>query len=141
MSFNQFAPNIWRGPKPQTKEILQRFQVVINLQSETIEAPYVWQERDWCKQLGIEFHHVGMSLITPPTKDQLIEVLGHLVNAAVPTYIHCAEGVDRTGISVAFYENHKNHRGFGDVIGEAIDMGFHLDRYCWWLPIVRQYFE
>lgn len=137
----QVTPTLWRGPRPQSQADVQALQAlgvlqVVNLQSDVIEGLQVEQEKAWVTGENIEFFHQPMSLITPPAKEQVSSVL--VLLGLVPTYLHCHDGVDRTGVCCAALRV-KGGATFGAAIGEMIDDGFHLDWYALWLPEIQKW--
>ncbi len=134
----EVSPGIWRGARPKSADDLARFYTVVSLQCSTLELMQVAEEKAWCDGLGIEFVHVPMSMILPPSQDSVNKALDQsFYRRHGQTLLHCHDGVDRTGV-VIFNRRIQEGWSFGKAIGEMIDMGFHLDRYFWWLPELRR---
>ncbi|MEW6252551.1 MAG: tyrosine-protein phosphatase [Planctomycetota bacterium] len=71
------------------------------------EAPETLGERDAAARLGIAWENVplpGNGASTPAERDRLRALL--LAPGAPPTLVHCAAGVNRTGLAVGMYRLH-----------------------------------
>lgn len=142
----QVVPNLYRGPRPvclaDVQALRARFAIgaILNLQSDVLEAPQVREEAAWATAVGISFQHQPWSWLMPPDAAAIANALPLLVAAAAgsapPLYIHCHDGVDRTGVCCLAFRCAAGWT-FGRAAGEMLDAGFHLTRYCWWLPEVR----
>src|SRR6188508_3379568 len=95
-NFGQVTPTYFRGEQPEGAEYasLAAFGIktVIDLQA---DGP--GSERGQVEKAGMQFHRIGMTTHTAPTKAQIAEFL-KLVNdpANQPVYVHCAGGKHRT---------------------------------------------
>ncbi len=134
----EFSPGRWRGPKPDISLCFRNWKSILSLQCATLETMQVSEEREWCAKQNVPFFHVPMSMITPPTGTEIDAALSIINNQSNwPILVHCHDGVDRTGIVVAHHRMEIGNKTFGEAIGEMLDMGFHLQRYFWWLPCYR----
>ena len=89
------------------------------------EAPVTIAERDAAKRLGLEWYNVplpGNGASTPADRER-IRVLLTDPNAA-PTLVHCAAGVNRTGLAVGLYRLHREHWPLERVLAELQSFGF-----------------
>jgi protein tyrosine phosphatase len=136
---------IARGPRPDSAEdmdyLVQRgIKRILNLQGLIVEFLQVEEEKSWAAQRGVEFVHQAWSLITPPSIKEINAALHYMAPVVAPlgtTYVHCHDGVDRTGIACLAYRCVKQGWTFGKAVGEMIDDGTHLHWYSWWLPTVQ----
>jgi protein tyrosine/serine phosphatase len=82
-----------------------------------------------CKLLGIK--HVMCPIDIYNVKKDLIKFLSHdlkeLFLEGGPTYVHCAEGKDRTGLAVALVQCKYLGKDPEDAIEEAKSLGFGLN--------------
>lgn len=137
MSNSEVSSGIWRGSRPNGEAGLEGFKTILSLQCSTFERAQVFEEEDWCFNQNKDFLHVPMSLIAPPSSEDIDKALKIILSpASWPILVHCHDGVDRTGVVIAAYRMFTN-QSFGSAVGEMLDKGFHLDRYFWWLPALR----
>ena len=102
-NFGQVTPTYFRGEQPEGAEYasLAAFGIktVIDLQADGQGS-----EQGQVEKAGMQFHRIGMTTHTPPTKAQIAEFL-KLVNDPTnqPVYVHCAGGKHRTGVMTAIF--------------------------------------
>ena len=102
-NFGEVTPTYYRGEQPEGAEYasLAAFGIktVIDLQADGQSG-----EKGQVEKAGMQFHRIGMTTHTAPTKAQIAEFL-KLVNdpANQPVYVHCAGGKHRTGVMTAIY--------------------------------------
>jgi len=102
-NFGEVTPTYYRGEQPKGSEYasLAAFGIktVIDLQADGQSS-----EKSQVEKAGMQFHRIGMTTHTAPTKAQIAEFL-KLVNdpANQPVYVHCAGGKHRTGVMTAIY--------------------------------------
>jgi protein tyrosine phosphatase (PTP) superfamily phosphohydrolase (DUF442 family) len=131
---------LWRGGRPESIDDVRSLTAkgigrVVNLQSEWFEQPQWEEERGWCAGAGMPFFRKPMSWLTCPTPEQLDEaVVGLVADPDKGTFVHCHDGVDRTGAVVASYRVRYGGWSWGRAFGEMLELGFHYDRYLYWLP-------
>lgn len=128
--------SIWRGPHIDAGYLYMRgFTATLDLESgraltgdnsplaEAVEC-FKHNIRVWPHPLGTFF---------PPTLQELREGAAFLETFPGKIYVHCARGVDRTGMIVATYRI--LHQGWDRkrAIMEMLDDGFHLWAYFFWI--------
>jgi len=102
-NFGEVTPTYYRGEQPEGAEYasLAAFGIktVIDLQADGQSG-----EKGQVEKAGMQFHRIGMTTHTAPTKAQIAEFL-KLVNdpANQPVYVHCKGGRHRTGAMTAIY--------------------------------------
>lgn len=145
--FEEFDKGLFRGSRPECIDDIgslktnQGILLVINLQSYVLSGAQPKIEDLWCGQIGIMFKHIPMTGFLPPTTTNIRKVLAELVKwkaRGCGTFLHCHDGVDRTGVTVAAYK--VRYLGWGTEVAIA-DMkarGFHMKRFWWWLPFIRK---
>lgn len=143
-NFRQHCPGIWRGSRPQSAQDVSSLKLlgiktIINLQSEFLESAQVDAESDWARALDVVFNHLPMSMILPPSRNVLVSAFSRLMDAGKegPVYIHCHDGVDRTGVTMLVYDAIVRHIDHKTAIKTLINDGFHTWRYWWWLPFIE----
>ncbi len=135
------VPNVfgvYRGPRPTSKRDIEigGWTTIINLQCDSFEVAQVAEEKAWCQELSVKFIHLPMSMFTPPDSEQIQKAI-NAIKSSINVLVHCYQGVDRTGLVIASYRMVYQNWTYGKAIGEMLDAGFHLDRYFWWLPLVK----
>ena len=58
-------------------------------------------EKEWCRELGLNYYNVPMS--SRFNKEKILEILEILKTADAPILVHCQAGKDRTGLISAIY--------------------------------------
>lgn len=89
------------------------------------DAPATQVERDAARQLGLEWHNVplpGNGASTPADRERLLALLTE--PNAPPTLVHCAAGVNRTGLAVGLYRLRAQGWSLPDVTEELHAFGF-----------------
>jgi protein tyrosine/serine phosphatase len=83
------------------------------------DAPQTQAERAAAEALGIEWHNVslrGNGASTPADQMRLLQLL--TAEDASPTLVHCAAGVNRTGLAVGLYRIHEQGWDYERVLDE-----------------------
>ncbi len=104
-NFSQVSPTVYRGGRPDQPgvEALQQLGVktIIDLED---DDNAVNTERGWAQQAGLNFIHEPMNGLETPRDAEVDDILAKMNDPALqPVYVHCMEGVDRTGLIIALY--------------------------------------
>lgn len=144
MKILEVVPGIFRGPRLINTGDFQDLRTlgiktILNLEGGIIEAiTSTNSEEVGAYYSGIQTIRIEMNAIFPPSirdLDFCDTILGH--PDRFPIYVHCAQGVDRTGFVIAYYRI----RSCGWSVERAIDemkiLGFHW-WYWYWIPSLRR---
>jgi protein tyrosine/serine phosphatase len=124
--FIQVTPNIYRGSAPSPKDVEwlhDKFGIkkIISLDQESGDRI----DRA-CKLLGI--NHVMLPIDISNLHKSLLSFLKNdikgLLENGGPTFIHCAQGKDRTGLAIALYKCKYMGMDPREAIEEAKSLGF-----------------
>lgn len=144
-NFREHCPGIWRGSRPESIPDIkalytQGIRTIFSLQSNFFEGDQIDDENFWTQKSGITFVHHSMSLLFPPSRTTLVSVFSRLTDALKdgPVYIHCHDGVDRTGVALMMYDTVVRGIPLSDAADTLLNDGFHKWRYWWWLPFVER---
>lgn len=146
MKINKTHGNLFRSSVPTKWEHIQELQksgvsTIINLQSSFIrECVYYGKEELLLTQYGIKVIYIPLSLFVVPSLQQLETIFSHIEKAESNILIHCKYGVDRTGISIAYWQIKKGVLSLEEAISEMVRHGFHK-WYFWWIPILKKYLK
>lgn len=81
---------------------------------------------------GMQFMHVPMGEILPPTKSELnLTLMAITLDPELPIFIHCRAGEDRTGMTSANLQIKVNGKDRTSAIKEMYTLGMHF-WYWWW---------
>lgn len=134
---------IYRGPRPKTHAELQDRQIRhrVDLQSgfhETFKEDIL--EKEDPRDYKIKLTDYDLSDFTPPSYEQVKEIIDHIDSLVGNIYIHCLHGKDRTGFICACFQA---TRGFKYETAKEIMMyhGFHKFPYIWWLYSLKKTFK
>lgn len=145
---HQVAEGIYRGPRPQSSNdfaALHRLGIRSMLDLETYALDFRGNEREqyiWrAAAQGIVTMSLPLGAVLPPSLDRLhlavllLKVQGQQIDKTLPrpVYVHCRQGVDRTGMVIAAYRIAVEKTRVEDAADEMLEMGFH-HRYLWWIP-------
>lgn len=154
LTVTKFAEGLYRGPRPVSEADFRTLargdiKTILDLES----YPFDWLGNDRCRAMRLAAVGNGMTTISaplgaimPPATEQVLFLIDALhasrklpaAGIARPVYIHCREGVDRTGMVVAAYRILVERMSVRDAVAEMREMGFHYWRYFWWLPQLRR---
>jgi len=126
-NFHQVNDNIYRGAQPTA----EGFQALAQMGIKTVvdlrkEPPQARQERRTVESLGMKFLSVPMTMHAP-TDEQISRVMQELNSTAVPVFVHCHGGRDRTGTVIACYRKAHDSWGNEEALDEANLAGMRRD--------------
>lgn len=131
----QFSDGLYRGPTPKVAD-LQKYGIttVVNLQASPKEILY---ENTALRAVGIHEFAFPSCPVMPPSFRHCLRALAVLRTECIrPTYIHCRQGVDRTGFVVALYRMVEQGWSEERAWEEARSCGMHW-WFWWWRPELR----
>lgn len=102
-NFGKVNDNYFRGSQPTHAHLAalkaMGVKTIIDLRRD-----FVPEERDWARELGLNYFNLPLKASQPATKEQT-EYFLQLVNdpANGPVYVHCKGGRHRTGAMTAVY--------------------------------------
>jgi hypothetical protein len=82
--------------------------------------------------------HIKVNAILCPSYDDIASVLAAMMTPDKNVYVHCKEGVDRTGCACACYRVREQGWAPDAAITEMYAMGFHKFPYLFWVPTLRK---
>jgi len=104
-NLSEFAPGLWRSNQPSAARLTQYkalgIRTIVSLRGDSARS-YNQFEREACKALGLELHHIHISSARElPAGAQLLESIEQLSDLPRPLLLHCKSGADRTGFAAA----------------------------------------
>jgi protein tyrosine/serine phosphatase len=129
--FAHVSNALYRGAQPDRKgfEYLKKLGVktIVNLRS-------MHSDRKYIKGLGFQYLSISFKAFHPEDEDvvRFIQVISNKANW--PIFVHCQQGVDRTGMMVAIYRMYFESRERPKALAEMKKFGFHevwvqIDKY------------
>jgi protein tyrosine/serine phosphatase len=120
-NFQQVDDRVYRGAQPETYAFpaLARLGVktVLDLREDPLHAA---AEEKLVHAAGMRFVSVRMLGLSRPTDDQISRALAVLADdSAVPVFVHCRRGADRTGTVIACYRIATAHWDNQRALAEA----------------------
>jgi hypothetical protein len=88
-------------------------------------APVTLAERDAAQRLGLRWENVSLTGDGASTLEDRARILSLLTEPnAPPTLVHCAAGVNRTGLAVGLYRRHVEGWSYDQVLEELHEFDF-----------------
>jgi protein tyrosine/serine phosphatase len=88
-------------------------------------APVTVAERDAAQRLGLRWENVSLTGDGASTPEDRARILSLLTEPnAPPTLVHCAAGVNRTGLAVGLYRRHVEGWSYDQVLEELLEFDF-----------------
>lgn len=121
--FLKVTDGLYRGSAPSVEDVIKLSKFGIN---KIVSLDRATGERihKICKHLGMK--HVMIPL--DGTRASIIELLSHdlkdLLLSNGPTFVHCAQGKDRTGFVVALFKCKYLGTSYEEAMKEALSLGF-----------------
>jgi tyrosine-protein phosphatase SIW14 len=102
-NFGKVNDNYYRGPQPTKSHLVALKAMGVNTLID-LRRDYVPEEREWARQLGMNYFNIPLRSGRRATKEQT-EYFLRLVNdpANGSVYVHCKGGRHRTGAMTAVY--------------------------------------
>ena len=128
--------NVYRGRQPGDESFATLAQMgvktVIDLRGGSIHAP---REKKLVEKAGMRYVVEGVSGIFPPRDEQIARLLAVMRDpAAVPVFVHCKRGADRSGVLIACYRMVR----YGWTNQQALDEA-RADRFSSLEVLMRRY--
>ena len=141
--FRKLNKLVYKGSVPRNEEDILSLKklgvkTVINLRWGNIQKNR--NEKKWCEKSGIKYIHVPMLPGKIPSKkdiNKILAILGNINNG--PIYIHCKQGVDRTGLVTAIYRVRHDKWPFNLAHDEMMRDGFHNFPLFYWVRRLKEY--
>lgn len=125
----EFAPGLWRGRQPRSHAEYQVLKELNIYEVISLRAGLDWYDRMQSIRVGVfGYWHIRMGAVLPPSAEKVVDAINVLTSASGPVYLHCKDGVDRTGFVVAKYRIHVQSWDRLRAQQEMVAMGNH-----WWL--------
>ncbi len=134
----QVTVNIFRGPRPTLAILNQLHQIgcksILNLE----ESLFGFQTYGKPVLDFVEYNvPLSQQLTCPPNPDQVNQCLSILLDEKTfPIYVHCKEGVDRTGFIIACYNVFIRKWTPDEAIKDMFNQGYHKWRYLMWTTVL-----
>ena len=125
-NFSQVSPAIYRGGRPDQPGVQALVQMgiktIIDLEN---SDEVVATESGWAKQAGLNFIHEPMNGLEAPRDAEVDDILAKMNDPSLqPVFVHCMQGVDRTGLIIALYRVITEGWTPKDAHAEMMDHGF-----------------
>lgn len=141
MKASYVSRRLYRGVRPESYSELKLrvpgVSIIVDLQSGIAnffkESLYETQTPR-SQSVRRDSHH--FSPFKRPSPERLVEIatdIQEYINAGETVFVHCAEGVDRTGLVIAVHRVLYQGWAPEDALKELYYMGHHRYRYFWWV--------
>lgn len=133
----QVSPVLWRGSEPTAADLKELkalgIKTVVDLRWNTEDNATL------TRQAGLVYRPVGFMDGGLPSKKDIREALAVMSDpAAQPVYVHCREGIGRTGLIVACYRIAHEGLSADAAVADAKEMGLKLP---WQEKYIRAFAE
>jgi protein tyrosine/serine phosphatase len=126
-NFHQVSDGYYRGGRPDEAGVQRLAQMGVKTILDLENDPAAMAtEQGWAEANGITFLTSPMDGMKTPNDQAVDEILALLKDKSKgPFYIHCMQGVDRTGLVVALHRVFNEGWTPADAYDEWKAMGFH----------------
>jgi tyrosine-protein phosphatase SIW14 len=124
-NFHQVDEHVYRGAQPAG----EGFQYLAKIGVKTVIDLRETDERAQAEEsavtaAGMKYVNVPMTGLTPPTDAEIAKLLAILEDGGTGgVFVHCKQGVDRTGAVIAAYRIDHDHWDNGRALSEAKSVG------------------
>lgn len=124
-NFHQVNGQLFRGGQPTNEGFLNLQKLGVKTVIDLREADSLaWQEKKFVEGAGMRFVNIPMKGMHKPSPEQISRALALLNDStAGPVFVHCHQGVDRTGTVVACYRISHDHWDNRRALQEARALG------------------
>ena len=137
-NFHVVSESLSRGGRPDEAGVTRLHEMGVRLivdLEDDMDA--VATERGWATALGIEHRSAPMNGETTPADDMVNDLLATFADPSQgPFFVHCQEGVDRTGVVVGLYRVFDEGWTAADAYTEMKALGFKT-----YLSKLRDYYS
>ena len=120
-NFHQLNEHVYRGAQPTDEGLQYLAKIGVKTVIDLREADERAQaEESVVTAAGMKYVNVPMTGLTPPTQSEItriLEILEDETGGAV--FVHCKQGVDRTGAVIAAYRIDHDHWDNARALSEA----------------------
>lgn len=104
-NFHEVNAKVFRGGRPSEDGLRQLktmgIKTVISLRG---DDTYTYMEEHLCRQYGLGFTSIPLSIYKQPNDSQVVKFLEIITDEKKqPVFVHCESGRDRTGAMIAVY--------------------------------------
>ncbi|HEY6392521.1 MAG TPA: tyrosine-protein phosphatase [Bryobacteraceae bacterium] len=124
-NFHQVNEHVYRGAQPTDEGLQYLAKIGVKTVIDLREADERAQaEEGVVTAAGMKYVNVPMTGLTPPTEAEIARILGILEDDnASAVFVHCKQGVDRTGAVIAAYRIDHDHWDNARALSEAKSEG------------------
>jgi tyrosine-protein phosphatase SIW14 len=124
-NFHQLNEQVYRGAQPTDEGLQYLAKIGVKTVIDLREADERAQaEESVVTAAGMKYINVPMTGLTPPTQSEITRILEILEDeTAGAVFVHCKQGVDRTGAVIAAYRIDHDHWDNARALSEAKSEG------------------
>ena len=127
-NFNKVDENYYRGAQPNDKGFKNLAQLgiktIIDLRHYSYEDSL--REKRIVESHGLNYVNIPMNPLKSPSSFQITSFFNVINNhEALPVFVHCWQGKDRTGVMTALYRIKNYGWGYDKAYEEMKDKGYH----------------
>jgi tyrosine-protein phosphatase SIW14 len=127
-NFYKVGEHVYRGAQPTDAgfSYLAKIGVKMVIDLREHDERSIAEERTVTAS-GMQYLNVPMTGLTPPTEAEISKILALLEDeASGPVFVHCKQGVDRTGTVIAAYRIDNDRWDNAQALSEAKSAGIHF---------------